>query len=390
MKFCFWGDIGDAIRGTTIGGGELQMALLARSLASEGHEVVVIDPYIDEPFVTAEGISVLNVPGWNKGWPVLRMFCYRIPSLYKLFVKQKADFYYVRMRSFLNILAYAAARKVKARFLLALASDIDLLGFRDKYRYQYKDNFTIRRYLTQWLPGDLAFRYLLKRADYIIRQHEGQKIIDGSVRGKVILFPNIVDLKNIPSNGENKGEHYIYVGSLTMMKGADKLYELANSIDKSKKITVVGQPNDDKAVDIFEKLSKLPSTDLKGRVNHFDTLWQMTKAKALINTSHFEGFPNVFLEAWAIGIPVLSLKVNPGNVISKYGLGICFDGDLERMKEFIASGNKPAADKERMRSYVINHHDFSTAGKRFVNALTKLKIFLFNISETAYENLFLG
>ncbi len=41
MKICFWGDIGKALSGNTSGGGELQIALLARALAKAGHEVVV-------------------------------------------------------------------------------------------------------------------------------------------------------------------------------------------------------------------------------------------------------------------------------------------------------------------------------------------------------------
>jgi len=55
----------------------------------------------------------------------------------------------------------------------------------------------------------------------------------------------------------------------------------------------------------------------------------------VINTSNFEGFPNIFLEAWATGVPVISLNVDPGNVIKKRRLGICCEGSLERMKAAI-------------------------------------------------------
>jgi hypothetical protein len=138
MKFCFWGNIAAAIKGTTIGGGELQMALLAKSLAKEGHQVIIIDPFSNESFTTQEGIEIQHVSAWNKGLPILRIFWYRIPALYRLFVKQKADYYYVRMRSYFNLPSYMAARKTKAKFLLALASDIDLLSLKNKYKYGYK------------------------------------------------------------------------------------------------------------------------------------------------------------------------------------------------------------------------------------------------------------
>ena len=43
MKICFWGNIGRALKGRTSGGGELQIALLAKALAKGGHEVVLLD-----------------------------------------------------------------------------------------------------------------------------------------------------------------------------------------------------------------------------------------------------------------------------------------------------------------------------------------------------------
>jgi glycosyltransferase involved in cell wall biosynthesis len=42
----------------------------------------------------------------------------------------------------------------------------------------------------------------------------------------------------------------------------------------------------------------------------------------LLSTSEGEGFPSVFLEAWAHGTPVASLTVNPDRLITRKGLGV--------------------------------------------------------------------
>ncbi len=369
MKICFWGDIAAAVKGKTIGGSELQVALLAKSLAMAGHEVVVIDPFTNESFITKEGVKILHVPHWNKGLPGLRMLQYRIPRLYKLFVQQKADYYYVRMRSYLNLISYFGAKKVKGKFLLALASDIDLLSLRDKYKYEYKPSFKLSKYLTYWLPNDIVYKYIFKRADYILRQHRGQPVKPDMTKGKVIMFPNIIDRKNLPQADNFEKNYLIYVGSLTSVKGADKLYKIVSGIDKSKSVMIVGQPNDASAIPIFEQLKQLENADIKGRMKHSDTVQLMANAKALINTSEYEGFPNVFLEAWSIGIPVLSLKVNPGNIFDQYELGVCFKNDLEKMKEYINQNEVNEVSKEKMLSYVKEHHDFNTAAERFMAAL---------------------
>ena len=67
MKVCFWGKIADALMGKTGGGGELQIALMAKTLASLGHSVVVVDLDITDEFTTTEGIRVCPVKGYNKG-----------------------------------------------------------------------------------------------------------------------------------------------------------------------------------------------------------------------------------------------------------------------------------------------------------------------------------
>ncbi len=48
MKICFWGDIYNSLVGKTKGGGELQISLLAKGLADLGHEVIVIDFFIND------------------------------------------------------------------------------------------------------------------------------------------------------------------------------------------------------------------------------------------------------------------------------------------------------------------------------------------------------
>jgi hypothetical protein len=68
-------------------------------------------------------------------------------------------------------------------------------------------------------------------------------------------------------------------------------------------------------------------------------------------------------------VPVISLKVNPGNVINNYSLGICCDGDLNKMKDSIEMNRTAAIDKAQLISYVSTHHDFNGAGERFLSIL---------------------
>ena len=369
MKFCFFGEISGALKGKTKGGGELQVALLARALAIEGHEVVIIDPFSVESFITIEGVKLITVPNWNKGIGGIRMFLYRIPALWKIFAKQNADFYYVRMRSYLHLIPYIVSKKTGGKFIQAIACDLDVLSVREKFKYDYKASFKLFKFLTVYLPNDLVFNYLLKRADYVILQHAGQLLRSTSIYGKMVIFANIIDCSNLPVVKNTTKNYFIHVGDLTMLKGSDNLYQLIKIIDKKNSIIIVGEPKDSKSEIIFKKLSTMENVVIKGRLSHNETLQLIANSKALINTSNYEGFPNIFLEAWATRVPVISLKVNPGNVFNKYYLGVYCESQLNKMKMCIESEEIANIDRSRLISYVCEFHEFNSAGDRFLKTI---------------------
>ncbi len=370
MKFCFFGYMSCAIQGQTIGGGEFQSYLLAKALALDGHEVVVIDPYVEEGFTTDEGIKLIKVPNWNKGIKGLRLFTNRIPALYKLFKEQNADFYYVRMRSYIHLLSYLAAKKRKAKFIQAIASDIDILSFSDKYEYEYKSGFKISKYLAENFPSDLIFNYLLKNADYITLQHSGQYPKSKTDKSKKIIFPNIIDLAKLPEYKNERGNYYLYAGSLTMLKGADNLYKLIRKLDPRVPIKIVGMPKGDEVTKLYNELGKLKNITLIGQKNQAETYALIANAKAVINTSYFEGFPNIFLEAWGNGVPVISLNVNPGNIFNQYNLGIFCNGDVDKMKISIETDAVDSISRNCLIEFVKKYHDFNSAGQRFLKLIT--------------------
>jgi glycosyltransferase involved in cell wall biosynthesis len=132
---------------------------------------------------------------------------------------------------------------------------------------------------------------------------------------------------------------------------------------------VIGEPRGAKAESIYRQLGQFPNVELKGRLPHADTINYIASAKALVSTSNFEGFPNIFLEAWASGVPVISLHVNPGDVINEFGLGNYFDGDYSKMAACINSNGTARIDPVKLREYISNYHDFERAADRFVQFL---------------------
>jgi len=85
-------------------------------------------------------------------------------------------------------------------------------------------------------------------------------------------------------------------------------------------------------------------------------MYQIANSKALISTSPMEGFPNIFIEAWACGIPVLSLSFDPGGVIKREQLGEVADGNLDKLINDMNSNKNTSEFAERSKAYVEHNH----------------------------------
>jgi glycosyltransferase involved in cell wall biosynthesis len=355
MKICFWGNIASALTGNTSGGGELQIALFAKGLARGGHEVVVIDLQTTEDFITSDGIKIIKINGWNSGFRIIRTFTHRLPQFYLSLKAQKADVYYCRIRDFRHILAFWAARKVKAKFILGLASDLDVMGLIKRLKYDYTKNTASLWWFFSGFLIELVYPYLIRKADLVLVQHEGQKNILNKKGIKSRVFPNLIELSQLPVLSNPIQKDFIYVGWLDKRKGVVEFFELVKKASLHT-FKVIGPPRDKTGYLYYEKLKSFHNVSLLGELSHSDTMYQIANSKALISTSPMEGFPNIFIEAWACGIPVLSLYVDPGDIIKKEELGEVTHGNLDKLLKAMDNNRNTDEFAKKAKAYVEHNH----------------------------------
>jgi len=368
MKICTWGDVASALEGKTSGGGELQIALLAKVLAKSGHEVVIIDLMTDRDYVTQDGIKVVKIHGYQEGIRLFRFFTHRIPKLYQNLKAQNADIYYSQIRDWRHILTLWAARKTKGVFVIQLASDLDALGLRKRMKHDYLTHFDGLYWFLNVILVELIFPFIVRKADMVLVQHEGQKQVLAKKGIKSIIFNNLIELNAIPDDPSPVRSGFSYVGALDKRKGFAEFHELAKR-SPSETFDVVGSPRDSTGYKYFEKLKSFKNVKLFGSLPHKETMKHIYNSKALISTSPMEGFPNIFIEAWACGLPVLSLSFDPGDVIKKENLGVVADGDFDKLIGAMESVDNTGAFAKRAKAYVENNHIVNDAKIREINEL---------------------
>src|SRR5262249_9839659 len=114
----------------------------------------------------------------------------------------------------------------------------------------------------------------------------------------------------------------LWVGNLRPLKRPDKLLELARRLPAAR-IHMVGGPYTGSEA-LYESVKReaasLPNVTFHGHVPPSQIAALYERARMLVSTSEIEGFPNIYLQAWAHGAPVVAF-LDPDRMIARNGLG---------------------------------------------------------------------
>jgi glycosyltransferase involved in cell wall biosynthesis len=86
----------------------------------------------------------------------------------------------------------------------------------------------------------------------------------------------------------------------------------------------------------------------------------LQRALFLVQTSDTEGFPNVFIQAWAQGTPTIGLYYDPDSMIQKNNLGFIsgsFDRLVEDTKVLLDSASLRKEMGQQAKQFAAAHFD---------------------------------
>ena len=217
----------------------------------------------------------------------------------------------------------------------------------------------------------------LLRSDKIFVQHRGQLTqLPRLLQRKASILPGIVDIPGDVVSHIKREKYVAWVAVLRKVKRADLLVEIARKAPNLR-FVVCGGPSEFMSPPgygewIVNALCAQPNIEYLGTVPPQKTLEIIARSAMLLSTSDEEGFPSVFLEAWSAGTPVISLKIDPDDIIQDYGLG-AIAGNIEtavlEIKALMGSPIHRESISERARRYVSQQHSESAVAAVFDRAL---------------------
>ncbi|HXW71845.1 MAG TPA: glycosyltransferase family 4 protein [Methylocella sp.] len=305
------------------GGAEAQIAYLAAAMVKLGHTAVLI--YGDgrgkgQCKIIAGVVCINAAPSWSH--PA------SLAALWHALNRLSPDLLYAQLPSdFLWLLGAFARLRPGTCFLYQLASDI------------HGNSWTAYEY-NRWFHAPL-YALGLAAAHLITVQHGHQRAsMNPRLQTKLAYVPNLVrSLSDAPRVFEASSFDAIWIALVRPVKRLGIFLDLADSLPDLRFAVVGGFES---AVSLYERTSleermaALRNLMFLGPQPSEQVMALLSRSKVLVNTSDFEGFPNTMLEAWSVGVPIVSLSVDPGGVIEREQLGLVSGSQANLRRDVIA------------------------------------------------------
>lgn len=186
----------------------------------------------------------------------------------------------------------------------------------------------------------IVLKEIYKRALFMVCQSSAVQKYYEKIIHNTIVIPNSIDLKSVPLLIACQENRLVSVGRLDYQKNYELLIEAFSECVKDgigSTLEIYG--------DGLQK-KRLRKMIIDNEMENFivlkgvsgNAIHSINGAYCFIMSSRYEGFPNVFLEAMSVGVPIITTDFSPGtakDIISNNAGIVTAQGDKEELKKNI-------------------------------------------------------
>lgn len=304
-----------------IGGAEFQAKIIAQNLFQHGHDIIYISYGLSNSFVE-NGIQVYGIlPERLDRFLGYHFISKRMESLID---KIKPDLIYHRcfVPYSYRIVAFAEKKKIPCYFHIA---DEHSIVFNNSIKDIWKK---------------MLFRRIANTSvNFIFQTKEQYKLVKNFNISRYRVIGNMQempDLQYIP----RKKHKIVWIGKSTAVKQLQKFIELAEKcvgrFPYLQFVVISRFFSDEYSQSLLQRISRTSNIcNLGEQSNDFINDYLLNEAFLLVNTSISEGISNTYIQAWARGVPVISLNSNPNRCFDSHNIGIYCHNDENLMYESV-------------------------------------------------------
>jgi glycosyltransferase involved in cell wall biosynthesis len=349
------------------GGAEYQVYCLAQHLQSQ-MDIHYLANSNEARQWQEGGITISTIPRRTLLRRVLGR-CYVLDYFRVLEVLQRIgpDVIYVRGASaYLGI----ASRYVRSSPSCTLVWHIPRPGDVEPFRYR-----SLRS-----LPFDYVdkkmIEYGVRHARYIIGQaHYQEDLLQRHYGRKCDLIVGNWHPEPAQPCVKGRSVKVVWVANLKPCKKPDVFVDLAERLGTMDGVefVMIGRPASGKSQRRLEsRIHSIKSLTYLGERPIEEINRILGESHVFVNTSESEGFPNTFVQAWLREVPVVSLHVDPDDILKRQGLGFhsgSFDRLVQDTKNLIEDRSLREAMGQRARTYARKNHSLAENLRRVVQLL---------------------
>lgn len=337
---------------THIGGAEVQQLQMARWLARSDFRVSFVTLDYGQPDGTqVDGMKIFKAYAPETGLPGVRFVHPRWSGLWAALGRADADVYYQRGAELETGQVAMWCRLHRRKFIFAAACDTDC-----------ERSLSVLRSRKE----RVLYRIGLKLASGVTTQTATQRtLLRQNMRVESVLVRNCgwsaahARVGEVSSVDGTRPVRVLWVGRLNEQKRLEWLLDVAERCPDVV-FDVVGPSNGRSRYgsSLMERAASIQNVNMHGEVPYAEMATCYRRCDVLCCTSAYEGFPNTFLEAWSLGVPVIT-TFDPDGAVRANGLGWVasdVEGIVSCLKELAHSrGLWEEASKAAHRYYMANH-----------------------------------
>jgi glycosyltransferase involved in cell wall biosynthesis len=364
----------EAFYGDAIGGAERQVQMLSEALHQWDWDTCYISQRpLDKPSREIYGrMEVIALPPQKH-----RSAWLNYSALHHAMQSCKADIFYQRVRHPYTGLGVAIARQLGKPLVFAAASIADVTRKSDLRRKNFSGSLVdsllhpLNRKMEDW--GIL-------HANHIILQSMDQlQLLRSDYKREGTIIPNHIRFDQITNEKMACPPQILWISNIKPFKRPELFIALARRCrNLDARFRMIGScPNRSILQSLVDAETELPHFKYLGSVAPVESEEKIASSAILVNTSEFEGFPNAFQQAWAHGVPTLSLGIDPDGVIQKYGFGVSVKtlDELETaLRQYLLDDNLRRSQGDTARQFARKTYDLELLLPRYLEVFNSLLV----------------